>query len=171
MECYIALIWKQVGVKKSMEGFMTYANENLLAPHFLKLIHHARKATETSYSPYSNYRVGAALLLEDEQIFSGSNQENASYPAGLCAERVALFYAAASHPGSVIRAIAVVARAGDDPQFKPVAPCGICRQALLEYEIKQNSPIQVGFQSQNGQWIIAESSRMLLPFCFEKDNL
>ncbi|TRX57754.1 cytidine deaminase [Fulvivirga sp. M361] len=154
-----------------MEGFNTYTNEGTLDPYFLKLINRARSVTNSSYSPYSNYRVGAALLLENGQILTGSNQENASYPAGLCAERVALFYAASSYPDQVIKAVAVVARSARETEFKPVSPCGICRQVVLEYEMKQGVPIQLIFQTQDKQWIITKNSRVLLPFCFDRDNL
>lgn len=108
------------------------------------LVERARQATRGSYAPYSNFHVGAAILMADGSIVAGSNQENAAYPSGMCAERTAAYYASASHPGVAMRRIAIAAwtRAGhpeeasDEECFQghPISPCGACRQALLEYE-------------------------------------
>lgn len=106
------------------------------------LVTKAKEATFTSYSPYSKFNVGAAILLDNGEIISGSNQENAAYPSGLCAERTALFYASSSHPNIPIRKLAIAARPDNGTvgspengfQKKPVSPCGGCRQALIEYE-------------------------------------
>ena len=153
------------------EEFKIYKSDDLLDPPHQNLIAKAMQASKTSYCPYSNYQVGAALVLENGQVITGSNQENASYPAGLCAERVAIFQAASLQPGIVIKAIATVAKRRNEDHFRPVSPCGICRQVILEYELKQNSPIQVIFQSHKGDWVVTHNSKMLLPFCFERDNL
>src|SRR5687767_6042054 len=106
------------------------------------LFREAREATRTSYSPYSNFCVGAALRLEDGTVVRGSNQENAAFPSGLCAERTAVFTAAVQHPGKRIDAIAIVACPAESRQFVPISPCGGCRQVLLEYEQKQGSPMR-----------------------------
>ena len=135
------------------------------------LIEEAKRASKASYSPYSNFKVGAALLLENGTIIHGSNQENASYPAGLCAERVAFFHAGATYPDVNIQMVAVVARRASEENFKAVAPCGSCRQVMLEYEIKQNSPIKVIIQSLDNRWIKIKTTKVLLPFCFDKHNL
>lgn len=135
------------------------------------LIAEAKKASSASYSPYSNFKVGAALVLEDGTIIHGSNQENASYPAGLCAERVAFFHAGAVYPNVKITMVAVIAQRADEENFRGVAPCGSCRQVMLEYEIKQNSPIKVIMQSLDSRWIRIETTKVLLPFCFDKHNL
>lgn len=109
-----------------------------------ELVNAAREATERSYAPYSNFRVGAAILLDNGEIITGANQENVAYPSGTCAERSACFYAHARHPEAAFRCIAVAAR-GTDGEFTatPTAPCGACRQALLEYEVLAGAPVPV----------------------------
>ncbi|MDE5657416.1 MAG: cytidine deaminase [Muribaculaceae bacterium] len=104
----------------------------------------AREATERSYAPYSNFRVGAAIALDNGEIVTGANQENVAYPSGTCAERSACFYAHARYPQAKFRRIAVAAR-GTDGEFvaDPVAPCGACRQSLLEYEMLAGAPVEV----------------------------
>ncbi|MFI3261674.1 MAG: cytidine deaminase [Rikenellaceae bacterium] len=120
-------------------------------------------ATDTSYAPYSNFRVGAAALMEDGEVAIGSNQENASFTAGICAER-ALIYSA-SCVNRVIKMIAISARKGDD--FVDCAPCGVCRQSLLEVEQKQKKDIRLIFRH-NGKYIITDNVRCLLPFAFSE---
>lgn len=104
----------------------------------------AREATERSYAPYSHFRVGAAILLDNGEVVAGSNQENVAYPSGICAERSACFYAGARYPESRFRLIAIAAR-GTDGEWvaDPIAPCGACRQALLEYEMLAKAPVPV----------------------------
>ena len=107
-----------------------------------KLVERAKEATKRAYAPFSKYHVGAALLLENGEVIEGSNQENAAYPSGLCAERTAVFYASSSHPGVGIKKLAIAAWVdpGEGKEFEegfqphPVSPCGGCRQALIEYE-------------------------------------
>ena len=123
-------------------------------------------ARENAYAPYSNFHVGAAVLLENGTTVLGNNQENAAYPSGLCAERVAIFYAAANYPGVVIKAVAISANAILSPLEKPAAPCGNCRQAMAEYEQKQVTPIAVMFMGASGQVIHCDSVLHLLPFAF-----
>lgn len=108
------------------------------------LVDTAREATERSYAPYSHFRVGAAILLDNGEVVPGSNQENVAFPSGTCAERSACFYAAARYPKSKFKAIAIAAR-GTDGEFtpEPTAPCGACRQALLEYEVLAGEPVPV----------------------------
>lgn len=154
-----------------MDNFRFYSNFSELRAQDQDLIEQARIASQNSYSPYSQYMVGAALKMEDGQIMLGSNQENASYPAGLCAERVALFHATSSYPDSVIESIAVAAKRSSETDFKPVSPCGICRQVMLEFELKQKKPIRVILQSTDGRWVISESAQHLLPFSFGQDSL
>ena len=105
-----------------------------------ELLRAAVAVAEHAYAPYSGYKVGAAIALENGQIITGSNQENASFPAGTCAERSALFFAGSQYPDVKIKSVAVTTLF---PAAEPVAPCGICRQALMEYEIKQGSPIEL----------------------------
>lgn len=108
------------------------------------LVDEARQATQRSYAPYSHFRVGAAIALDNGVIVPGSNQENAAFPSGTCAERSACFYAHARYPKARFKMIAVAAR-GTDGEFQaePVAPCGACRQALLEYETLAGAPVPV----------------------------
>ena len=114
----------------------------------------------------SHFKVGAALLLKNGHIVSGNNQENAVYPSGMCAERVALFYAAAQFPDTPIDKIAITAIGNDKEICQPVPPCGNCRQALLEYEIKFRKPIEVIMAGQKGEVYIVKSVSELLPLNF-----
>jgi cytidine deaminase len=135
------------------------------------LFYEAREATQSSYSPYSNFCVGAALRLEDGTILRGSNQENAAFPSGLCAERTAVFSAAVQYPGKRIDAIAIVACPADSRQFVPISPCGGCRQVLLEYEQKQGSPMRVLMDGENDQVTVFSSASALLPNGFSAEHL
>lgn len=119
-------------------------NYSELTPEEEQLTSLAREATERSYAPYSNFRVGAAIALDNGETVTGANQENVAYPSGTCAERSACFYAHARFPQAKFKKIAIAAR-GTDGEFvaDPVAPCGACRQALLEYEILAGAPVEV----------------------------
>ena len=119
-----------------------------------------------AYAPYSNFRVGAAVLLKNGQIFVGSNQENAAYPSGLCAERVAIYQASTQYPDEEIEMIAISGSA-EDPTSYPVSPCGACRQSLSEYETKQKKLIPVYFMGAEGEIVHTESIKDLLPFLFD----
>ena len=157
------------------------------------LLQEARKATGRAYAPYSKLNVGAAILLDDDTIVTGTNQENAAYPSGLCAERVAIFAASANYPDKVIKMIAVAAKKsppltlpkggrtghhsslpggkseGKVPPlggFRGASPCGACRQVMLEYEIKQGTSIKIIIGGEKGKIYISESVKMLLPFHF-----
>ena len=134
------------------------------------LMNAARSATQKAYAPYSNYRVGVALLLETGIIIEGSNQENACYPAGICAERTALFYANSEHNGVPIIAIAITAYVSLDFTSDICSPCGICRQALLEVEERQGAPIRILMGSKELVYAVA-SVKELLPLSFGKDSL
>lgn len=123
---------------------VTEASFDELSPSQLELVEAAREATRRSYAPYSNFRVGAAILLDNGEIVTGSNQENAAFPSGTCAERSACFYAGAQYPDSRFKAIAIAARGADGrPTAEPLPPCGACRQALLEYETRAGRDIQL----------------------------
>lgn len=126
----------------------------------------AERATKNSHSPYSKFRVGAALLLEDSTIIEGSNQENASFPVGFCAERTALSAKVAIAPKKKIKAIAIRVRSEIKKVDQPAAPCGICRQVLLEAEDAQNSNIKVIMQGESGPVLIFDSIKDLVPFYF-----
>lgn len=135
------------------------------------LMQQAISAREEAYAPYSKFKVGAAVLLQNKTIVLGNNQENAAYPSGLCAERIAVFSAGANYPEQLIKAIAITASSGNKPVENPVPPCGACRQALAEYEIKQKQPMAVYFMGEKGKIAKAESIRDLLPLWFDGSSL
>jgi cytidine deaminase len=134
-----------------------------------QLLEKARAAVKTAYAPYSEFRVGAALLLDDGTIVTGSNQENASFPIGLCAERVALASKAANFPKQKIKAIAVSVE--NDKADSPASPCGMCRQALLESELKQNSHIKILMKGPAEEVYAVDSMKQMLPLPFTARNL
>lgn len=146
--------------------FKVHKDADQLPDDYRSLVKESIKAAERAYAPYSNFQVGAAVLLESGEVITGNNQENAAYPSGLCAERVAVFAASSLHPGKTIRAVAVFARGKDSSYEEPVTPCGACRQALLEYENKQKSQIPMFMTGINGKIIEAESVVSLLPLAF-----
>lgn len=142
-----------------------------LTPEQRMLVDRAREATFRSYAPYSEFNVGAAVLLSDGEIVEGSNQENAAFPSGLCAERTACFYAHSRFPDARFVAIAIAAR-DKDGEFvaQPIPPCGACRQALLEYEALSGRPVQVLLAGRD-KVLIVESVSALLPLSFSNSHL
>lgn len=137
----------------------------------LLLMKEAETARENAYAPYSNFRVGAAILLDNGKIITGNNQENAAYPSGLCAERVAIYFAGAQYPNNKIVQMAVTARSEKQTLQNPIPPCGSCRQAIAEYEIKQNQPIMIYFMGETGQVYKTDSIKALLPLLFDSSSL
>jgi len=135
------------------------------------LMNEAVKIRKTAYAPYSKFHVGTAFLLENGEIITGNNQENAAYPSGMCAERVAVWQAASRFPDVKIKIIVITASSQQNPVTKPVAPCGGCRQALSEYEIKQDRNIEIYFMGETGQIIKTDSLHDLLPLAFDKSFL
>jgi cytidine deaminase len=136
-----------------------------------KLLLEAKSALQKAYAPYSNFYVGAAALLENGIIVTGNNQENAAYPSGLCAERVAAFYASSQYPDKKIIAIAVAVKSKNKIINSPVSPCGACRQSLSEYEVKFESPIKIIMSGETGPIYISESVANLLPLKFSGADL
>jgi len=132
------------------------------------LVDQANLAMQKAYAPYSNFKVGASVLLENGQIICGSNQENVAFPSGLCAERVALNYVGANFPDVVIDTLCVVARGELMPEDHMLSPCGGCRQVMLESENRQVPPIRVILVNQDHRTIILNAVRDLLPFGFGK---
>lgn len=130
------------------------------------LIEKAYEASKDAYAPYSNFRVGAAVLLADGTIVKGNNQENIAYPSGLCAERVALFYAGANYPGTAVKTIVVLAQGDLIATDECVSPCGSCRQVIAESESRQNEPIRIILVAQDGKTWIFNSIRDILVFPF-----
>ena len=131
-----------------------------------ELLEKAWEACDSAYAPYSNFHVGASLRLENNMIFKGNNQENAAYPSGICAERVAVFSASASYPGVPIRSIAVVARTDVFTIQNPVTPCGACRQVIAEYETLSGQPIRILLQGNAEKIWILDGISNLLPLMF-----
>lgn len=131
------------------------------------LINASEMAVLTSHAPYSDFHVGAAILLEDGQIIKGSNQENVSYPIGFCAERTVLSAKVAIAPKAKITDIAISVLSGTGKILPPIPPCGICRQVLLEQEQKQKSPIKVYLSGNNKEIIVVDTIQDLLPFQFD----
>lgn len=126
---------------------------------------------KTAYAPYSKFRVGTALLLDNGKIVLGSNQENAAYPSGLCAERVAIFQSGTIYPNAKILKMAISAASDSNTTSSPIPPCGSCRQAIAEYEIKQETPIEIYFMGEIGAVYKSDSLKNLLPFMFDKKVL
>ena len=139
-----------------------FGNLNSLEQNLLKAAH---LACADAYAPYSNFRVGSAVLLESGQIVSGSNQENMAYPSGLCAERVAFFSAGAQFPNDPIVAAAVVTDV--EMPLEHFSPCGGCRQVMVESEFRQNKPIRFLMQSGNGEILVSPDVVRLLPLAFK----
>lgn len=131
------------------------------------LMSKAVAARKNAYAPYSSFQVGAAVVLENGKVVIGSNQENASYPSGLCAERVAIFQAGALYPGVSIKAVAISATSKNHVVDSPAAPCGNCRQAMLEYETKQKKPIQLFLMGETGKVLQCHSIADILPLGFD----
>ncbi len=135
-----------------------------------KLIMSARESSENAYAPYSKFSVGAAVLLENGEIIKGNNQENADFTDGLCAERVALFFAHATYPNVAVKALAVTAKNSFGLIAGPAQPCGSCRQVLIETESRFNYPIRLVLDGAK-KIMVLEGADNLLPFAFKPDAL
>ena len=136
-----------------------------------QLMQKASEARDNAYAPYSKFHVGAAILLDNKEVVTGSNQENASYPSGLCAERTAIYYSGAKYPKAKILKMAIIAGSTKNITTKPIPPCGACRQAIAEYEVKQESPIEIYFMGETGTVVKSNSLANLLPLLFDKSVL
>lgn len=156
---------------KITSTFTVYGSENELPSDVKELMQQAVAVRQKSYAPYSKFHVGAALLLDNNEVVLGSNQENAAYPSGLCAERVAVFYAGAKHPDAKILKIAISAASEETVVKEPIPPCGACRQSIAEYEMKQNIPIEIYFMGETGKIYKSDSLKNLLPMVFESKYL
>jgi cytidine deaminase len=135
-----------------------------LPDEFKELTRLSLLSASDAYAPYSGFQVGSAVLLENGVIITGNNQENVAYPSGLCAERVALFYAGSQYPDVAVRAIAIAAQTGGEP-VEMITPCGACRQVLLETETRHQHPVKVLLCGRT-QIYVAESAASLLPLSF-----
>ena len=145
--------------------YTEYPGIDSLPNSYKELANKAIEALQSSYSPYSQFAVGAAVLLQNGEIILGSNQENGAYPSGLCAERVALFYAGVAHPKVPVEAIAIIARHKGKTIPEPVAPCGGCRQVMMETHNISRKPYKVIMIGENRIFVV-DDVKYLLPFTF-----
>ncbi len=151
--------------------FEIYSSADELSKEDRDLLAQAVQAAENAYAPYSLFKVGAAVRLQSGKIVTGNNQENVAYPSGLCAERVAMFYASANYPGDPVASIAVTAKAMKFDLDGPVTPCGSCRQVMAEAESQNDHKIKVIMQGGNGKIMVSKSVENLLPISFKADGL
>ncbi|UFH35869.1 cytidine deaminase [Flavobacterium acetivorans] len=151
--------------------FSVYESTSELPNDIQNLMEKAVSIRKKAYAPYSKFRVGAALLLDNGEIVLGSNQENAAYPSGLCAERVAIFQAGAIFPEAKIIKMAITAASDTNKTIAPIPPCGACRQSVAEYETRQESPIEIYFMGESGEIHKSASLKNLLPLMFDKKFL
>ncbi len=160
-------------MKKLNIPFQLTEIENLteLTAEDQQLVSLSKEMADQAYAPYSEFFVGAAVLLENGKIIKGSNQENAAYPSGLCAERVAVFSASALYPGIKMKTIAISAKNRHNTMNRPISPCGACRQALLEYEFRQKEPVKLILSGQSEKIYIVNKVQDLLPLSFTADEL
>lgn len=148
--------------------YYSYKDQGELTGNRPALIEQAREASRKAWAPYSGFRVGAALELENGAIISGNNQENVAYPSGLCAERVALFYASSQYPGVAVKKLAIAAYSGQHFTEKPVYPCGDCRQVLMEHEHRTGKKMEVIMFGEK-EIKVVKSAADLLPLPFDYD--
>lgn len=158
---------KQINIHSTI----TILTEQELTAIELDLKNQAFEARSKAYAPYSKFTVGAAILLDNGVVVKGSNQENAAYPSGLCAERVAIYYAGANYPDAKILKMFITASPQDRDLELPIPPCGSCRQAIAEYEFKQDISIEIFFMGAKGDIYKSDSLKNLLPFVFDKNHL
>lgn len=148
--------------------YRNYDSKEALSKEDQELLAHAQASMEQAYAPYSKFQVGASVLLKSGKIILGNNQENIAYPSGLCAERVALFYAGANFPDDPVVKICIISQGELMPEEAYLSPCGSCRQVLLESQARQKSPIEVLLVQRSGKILAIDSVQNLLPFGFTK---
>ena len=159
-------------IKKELRiDFTEYNSEEELNKDEQELLKKAKEASKSAYAPYSNFYVGAALLLENGVIVTGNNQENVAYPSGLCAERVAIYAAGAQYPNVAIRTIAITCNSKKFHVNEPLSPCGACRQAMSEYEMRHKNKIRTILAGETGKILVMDSIADLLPFMFKAEEL
>lgn len=151
--------------------FTVFENLEELPADLQNLMNQAIAVRKNAYAPYSNFKVGAAIFLDNGKVVLGCNQENAAYPSGLCAERVAIFQAGALYPDAKILKMAITAASENNKTVAPIPPCGACRQSIAEYEIRQQMPIEIYFMGEIGAIYKSDSLKNLLPFMFDKNFL
>lgn len=146
-------------------NFVDYSSLDELDPMIKDLLMKAKEISNDAYAPYSSFKVGAAVLMEDGSVFLGNNQENRAFPSGLCAERVAIFSAGSMASEKKIKAIAIYA-----PMEEQISPCGSCRQVILEYEIKQDQKLPIFLMNKGNEVRKFNAASDLLPFGFKYNN-
>lgn len=151
--------------------YQVYDDISQLAPEDAQLLASARETTKIAYAPYSGFNVGAAALLANGEQVRGSNQENASYPVGICAERVLLSTASSLYPGIPVKTLAISYHNLHGTSDRPVSPCGLCRQSLLEHEMHFKTPIRIIISGMEGKVFIVPEAKMLLPLSFTGDDI
>ena len=159
---------KQIEIRTSLT---VYQSLDELPQEIQSLMQQAVEVRKNAYAPYSKFKVGTALLLDNGKVVLGSNQENAAYPSGLCAERVAIFQSGAIYPDAKIIKMAITAASDTNQTLAPIPPCGSCRQSIYEYEFKQNTPIAIYFMGVSGEIYKSDSIKNLLPLSFDKNFL
>ena len=159
---------KEIQIETKLSVFESFEELSQSEKEFMNQAVEIRKK---AYAPYSKFQVGAAIVLDHVVVLQGSNQENAAYPSGLCAERVVIFYAGANYPNNKIMKLFISATPSDRDSENPIPPCGSCRQSIAEYEIKQDLPIEIYFMGAKGAVYKSDSLKNLLPFMFDKSNL
>ncbi|MBN8853432.1 MAG: cytidine deaminase [Sphingobacteriales bacterium 50-39] len=157
--------------REHLFSYEEYESQAELNPSDAELLKKAREVTKDAYAPYSKFRVGAAARLSNGQIITGTNQENASFPVGICAERVLMSTASSLFPGVAIETLAVSYHNENGPSDIPISPCGICRQSLQEFEHRTGKPIRLIMGGETGAVYIIPQSGILLPFAFDADKL
>ena len=157
--------------EKKIEISFISAHLSEISDEEQQLVVNAKSAFKTAYAPYSGFLVGASVLLENGEVICGSNQENVAYPSGLCAERVALFYAVAKYPKIKIKTIAVSVFSKSYQEIDVISPCGACRQVMAEYEDKQEQSIKVILHCPSDKVLISNAVESLLPFMFKSSLL
>ena len=162
------IILKQHNMRKQqfISDYIVYDHEEELDPRDAELLRMAHEATLSSYAPYSRFHVGAAVRLANGVIIKGNNIENAAYPSGLCAERVALFAAQAQHPDVPVEAIAITAQSEHGEVNEPIPPCGACRQVMVETEQRSKTPMRIICQGHSGPVMVFDGIETLMPFIF-----
>jgi len=168
---FACIIFKRSNMQQiTIETKVSIYTFDELQESYKNLINKAKEQVYKAYAPYSTFHVGSAIELENGIIITGNNQENSAYPSGLCAERVAMFYANSQYPEVAVKAIAIAAFTKGDFLASPVTPCGACRQVLLETEMRYENNIKILLYGTKEIFVV-ENVKQLLPLCFEKSSL
>jgi cytidine deaminase len=157
--------------KEIILSYEIYADLSELSAADAVLLEQAKKTTSLAYAPYSHFHVGAVARMSNGELITGTNQENASFPTGICAERVLLSAASSVYPGESIDTLAISYIGQREKSNAPVAPCGVCRQSLVEFEQRYKKPIRLILGGMEGEIFIFNSVKSLLPLEFSGDDL